>query len=114
MLAPASAISTSYTFFASAALGANPPGLADDPEFLAVLAEVAANKPANSDVYTTHYAEFVQTFARVLGDPALPHLFFVEGGALTVENALKTAFDWKSRRNGRCTGGSGRDGGFPW
>ncbi len=88
-----------YTFFASAALGANPPGLADDPEFLAVLAEVAANKPANSDVYTTHYAEFIQTFVRVLGDPALPHMFFVEGGALAVENALKTAFDWKSRRN---------------
>jgi L-lysine 6-transaminase len=88
-----------YTFFASAPLGANPPGLADDPEFLAVLAEVAANKPANSDVYTTHFAEFIQTFARVLGDPQLPHLFFVEGGALAVENGLKTAFDWKSRRN---------------
>jgi L-lysine 6-transaminase len=88
-----------YTFFASAALGANPPGLADDPEFLAELAEIAANKPANSDVYTTHYAEFVQTFVRVLGDPELPHLFFIEGGALAVENALKTAFDWKSRRN---------------
>src|SRR5436190_627580 len=37
--------------------------------------------------------------ARVLGDPALPHLFFVDGGALAVENALKVAFDWKSRRN---------------
>ena len=88
-----------YTFFGSAALGANPTGLADDPDFLALLGEVAANKPANSDVYSTHLAEFVQTFARVLGDPALPHLFFVEGGALAVENALKTAFDWKSRRN---------------
>jgi L-lysine 6-transaminase len=88
-----------YTFFASAPLGSNPRGLADDPEFMAVLAEVAANKPANPDMYTTHYAQFVETFARVLGDPALPHLFFVEGGALAVENALKTAFDWKSRRN---------------
>src|SRR5690349_15422119 len=88
-----------YTFFASAPLGSNPRGLADDPDFMAVLAEVAANKPANPDVYTTHYAQFVETFARVLGDPALPHLFFVEGGALAVENALKTAFDWKSRRN---------------
>jgi L-lysine 6-transaminase len=88
-----------YTFFASAPLGANPPGLADDPEFMRLLAEVAANKPANSDTYTTHLAEFVETFDRVLGDPALPHLFFVEGGALAVENALKTAFDWKSRRN---------------
>ena len=88
-----------YTFFASAPLGSNPRGLADDPDFMAVLAEVAANKPANPDIYTTHYAQFVETFARVLGDPALPHLFFVEGGALAVENALKTAFDWKSRRN---------------
>jgi len=88
-----------YTFFASAALGANPAGLADDPAFVELLGEVAANKPANSDVYTTHYAEFTETFARVLGDAALPHLFFVEGGALAVENALKTAFDWKSRRN---------------
>jgi L-lysine 6-transaminase len=88
-----------YTFFASAPLGASPPGLADDPEFLKVLAEAAATKPANPDVYTTHYAEFVETFARVLGDAALPHLFFIEGGALAVENALKAAFDWKSRRN---------------
>ena len=88
-----------YTFFASAALGANPTGLADDPAFMDLLGEVGANKPANSDVYTTHFAEFTETFARVLGDPALPHLFFVEGGALAVENALKTAFDWKSRRN---------------
>jgi L-lysine 6-transaminase len=66
---------------------------------MALLAEVAASKPANPDMYSTHLAEFVETFARVLGDPALPHLFFVEGGALAVENALKAAFDWKSRRN---------------
>ncbi|NDL56075.1 L-lysine 6-transaminase [Phytoactinopolyspora mesophila] len=88
-----------YTFFASAPLGCNPPGIVDDPEFMAVLAEIAANKPANSDIYSTHFAEFTSTFARVLGDPALPHLFFVEGGALAVENALKAAFDWKSRLN---------------
>src|SRR5215831_1935403 len=88
-----------YTQFASAPLGANPPGIVDDPAFMVLLAGVAAGKPANPDMYTTHLAEFVETFARVLRDPALPHLFFVEGGALAVENALKTAFDWKSRRN---------------
>ena len=88
-----------YTHFASAPLGSNPPGVVEDPEFMALLARVAAGKPANPDLYSTHLAEFVETFARVLGDPALPHLFFVEGGALAVENALKTAFDWKSRRN---------------
>jgi L-lysine 6-transaminase len=88
-----------YTSFASAPLGSNPAGVSDDPEFLKRLARLAANKPANPDMYTTEYAEFVATFARVLGDPALPHLFFIEGGALAVENALKAAFDWKSRRN---------------
>src|SRR5579872_5602260 len=88
-----------YTFFASSPLGLNPPGLADDPEFMFLLAEVAANKPANSDMLTVHLAQFVTTFKRVLGDPEMPHLFFVEGGALAVENALKCAFDWKSRRN---------------
>ena len=88
-----------FSFFASAPLGMNHPALADDPAFLAELAEVAVNKPSNSDVYTTQMAAFVDTFSRVLGDPALPHLFFVEGGAPAVENALKTAFDWKRRHN---------------
>ncbi len=91
-----------YSFFASSPLGLNPPALVDDPEFLAEIADIAVNKPANPDVYSTAYAEFVATFARVLGDPALPHLFFVEGGALAVENALKVAFDWKSQLNERA------------
>jgi L-lysine 6-transaminase len=88
-----------FTFFASSALGMNHPDLVDDPVFTADLLEAARNKPSNSDIYTVAMARFVDTFARVLGDPALPHLFFVEGGALAVENALKVAFDWKSRWN---------------
>lgn len=88
-----------FTFFASSALGMNHPALAADEEFLAELAAAAVNKPSNSDVYTVPMARFVDTFVRVLGDPALPHLFFVDGGALAVENALKVAFDWKSRLN---------------
>ena len=88
-----------YSFFASSPLGINPPGVTGDPEFMALLAEAAANKPTNPDIYTSHYADFVDTFARVMGDPALPHMFFIEGGALAVENALKCAFDWKSRHN---------------
>lgn len=88
-----------FTFFASSALGMNHPALADDQEFRAELAQAALNKPSNSDVYSVAMARFVQTFARVLGDPALPHLFFVDGGALAVENGLKVAFDWKSRFN---------------
>jgi L-lysine 6-transaminase len=88
-----------FTFFASSALGMNHPALADDDGFLTELTQAAVNKPSNSDVYSVPMARFIDTFVRVLGDPVLPHLFFVDGGALAVENALKVAFDWKSRRN---------------
>src|SRR3984885_5182725 len=88
-----------FTFFASSALGMNHDALAADPAFLEEIAAVAVNKPSNSDIYTVPMARFVETFHRVLGDPALPHLFFIDGGALAVENALKIAFDWKSRWN---------------
>lgn len=88
-----------FGFFGSSALGMNHPDIADDEAFSRELAMVAANKPSNSDIYSVPMARFVDAFVRVLGDPALPHLFFVDGGALAVENALKVAFDWKSRLN---------------
>lgn len=88
-----------FTFVASSALGMNHPALAEDDAFRAELTEAALNKPSNSDVSSVPMARFVETFVRVLGDPALPHLFFIEGGAQAVENALKVAFDWKSRYN---------------
>jgi len=88
-----------FSFFGANPLGMNHPALAEDADYRELLGRVAVNKPPNSGVYTTHYAEFVATFVRVVGDPELPHLFFIEGGAGAVENALKVAFDWKSRRN---------------
>ena len=98
-----------FTFYASSPLGMNHPDLLEDEDFRATLLKVAMNKPANSDVYTVEMARFVDTLARVLGDDALPHYFFIEGGAAAVENALKVAFDWKSRHNamhGRAAAGS--------
>ncbi|WP_227998724.1 L-lysine 6-transaminase [Nocardia australiensis] len=88
-----------FGFFASNALGMNHPALADNADFRAELTTAALNKPSNSDIYSVEMARFVDTFARVLGDPRLPHLFFIDGGGLAVENALKVAFDWKSRHN---------------
>ncbi|MEV6321546.1 L-lysine 6-transaminase [Nocardia sp. NPDC051787] len=88
-----------FGFFASNALGMNHPALAADEQFRAELLTAALNKPSNSDIYTVAMARFVETFVRVLGDPRLPHLFFIDGGGLAVENALKIAFDWKSRHN---------------
>ena len=88
-----------FTFFASSALGMNHPALADDPAFRAELLRPRSTSRATPTSTPSPMARFVDTFARVLGDPALPHLFFVEGGALAVENALKVAFDWKTRWN---------------
>jgi L-lysine 6-transaminase len=44
-------------------------------------------------------AEFVETMGRVAQPDYLPYSFYVSGGTLAVENALKTAFDWKVRKN---------------
>ena len=87
-----------FTFVASSPIGLNHPKMTT-PEFLEKLAYVAVNKPSNSDIYTAEQAEFLETFARVAIPDYLPHAFFIEGGALGVENALKTAFDWKIRKN---------------
>lgn len=47
-------------------------------------------------------ARFMEVFERVAMPAYLPHAFFIEGGALAVENALKAAFDWKTRLNLAC------------
>src|SRR5690606_38926992 len=90
-----------FGFFASSALGMNHPRMTGDPDFLQRLTTAAVNKVTNSDVFTEHKARLVQTFSRVGIPPELPHVFFVSGGALAVENALKAAFDWKVRLNQR-------------
>lgn len=56
----------------------NHPAPADDPDLAADLLDVAVDEPSDSDSATTQTAAFVETFERVLGDPALPHLFFVD------------------------------------
>jgi len=90
-----------FTFFASNPLGMNHKRLAGDDEFIRKIGEAAINKPSNSDVYTEEMAHFVETFSRVGIPDYMPYAFFVSGGALAVENALKVAFDWKVQKNFR-------------
>ena len=90
-----------FTFYASNPLGMNHDQLAGDPEFVARIGQVAVNKPSNSDVYTEEMAHFVKTFSRVGIPDYLPYTFFISGGSLAVENALKVAFDWKVQKNFR-------------
>lgn len=87
-----------YGFYASMPLGFNHPYFKDE-DVREDLLQAALTKVANSDVYTTHFARFVQTFSRVAGMPPMERYFFIEGGALAVENALKAAMDWKVQKN---------------
>jgi len=85
-----------FSMFASMPVGYNHPTMLENRERIA---DAALNKPTNSDIYSTQMAEFVDTVGRIAQPDYLPYAFFVEGGALGVENALKTAFDWKVRKN---------------
>ena len=85
-----------FSMFASMPVGYNHPTVLENRERIA---DAALNKPTNSDIYSTQMAEFVDTVGRIAQPDYLPYSFFVEGGALGVENALKTAFDWKVRKN---------------
>src|SRR5690242_4255448 len=87
-----------YGFYASQPIGFNHPHF-ERKEVQADLLAAAKIKIANADVYTSYFATFVETFARVVGLPPLDRYFFIDGGALAVENALKTAMDWKVRKN---------------
>lgn len=96
------------SFYASNPLGYNHPGITE-PETRERLTLAATTKIGNPDFYTQYYAEFVDTLSRTAAPPELPHYFFVEGGALAVENGMKAAFDWKVRKNlaaGRPSGGN--------
>jgi len=88
-----------FTCFASVPLGYNHPKMMEDEEFKKNLFLAAMGNPSNSDIYTTQYAQFVETFSRVGIPSYLPHAFFIAGGGLAIENALKAAMDWKVQKN---------------
>ncbi len=85
-----------FSMYTSMAVGYNHPRLVEIQD---KLGRLAINKPTNSDVYTTALAEFMEIFSRIAMPSGFPHVFFIDGGALAVENALKSAFDWKVRKN---------------
>lgn len=85
-------------FYASNALGFHHPGLEDEATRERLL-EAALLKVGNPDFYTSELATFVRTLEQTLAPATHPHYFFVEGGALAIENAMKTAMDWKVRKN---------------
>lgn len=87
-----------YSQFASQPVGWNYPPMKD---YEANLGKVAMHKMANSDMYCETYAQFAEVFAEATSD--FSHYFFIDGGALAVENALKAAFDWKHQKSSVTT-----------
>ena len=88
-----------FTCFASVPLGYNHPKMVNDEDFKQNLLLAAMANPSNSDVYTQQYAQFVKTFGAIGIPSYLPHAFFIAGGGLAIENALKVAMDWKVQKN---------------
>lgn len=88
-----------FTCFASVPLGYNHPKMINDEAFKKDLLLAALTNPSNSDIYTEQYAHFLEVFDQVGIPEYLPHAFFISGGGLAIENALKTAMDWKVQKN---------------
>lgn len=86
-----------FSFIASNPLGHNHPKLSD-PEFEKKLLMCAKVNPSNSDILTEEYVEFLEKFFEIAVPDYFRDSFFIAGGSLAVENALKTAFDWKYRK----------------
>ena len=85
-----------FSMYASGAVGYNHPYIVKNQD---VLGKISINKTTLSDIYNIYYADFIETFNKYAAPNYLKHAFFIDGGALAVENALKTAFDWKKRLN---------------
>ncbi|MEJ2627434.1 MAG: aminotransferase class III-fold pyridoxal phosphate-dependent enzyme [bacterium] len=85
-------------FFASSPVRFDHPDLREK-SFLEKISHAAIYRPTLSDFWTKEFAEFIQIFRQLAVPSHMDHFFFIEGGALSVENALKAAFDWKVRLN---------------
>jgi len=82
--------------YASGAVGYNHPYILEHKD---ILGEIAINKTTLSDIYNVYYADFMKTFSKYAMPDHFNKVFFIDGGSLAVENALKAAFDWKKRKN---------------
>ena len=85
-----------FSMYASGAVGYNHPYILKHKD---ILGDIAINKTTLSDIYNVYYADFMETFSKYAMPDYLNKVFFIDGGSLAVENALKAAFDWKKRKN---------------
>lgn len=86
-----------FAGFASLGLGWSPWQAEVDLEYQRLLRLVAQNKLAHSDLHSPPQAALIKELEQIV--PAeYSYWFAIEGGAAAVENAIKTATDWKVRK----------------
>jgi len=89
-----------YCFFSTLPLGYNHPIFSKD-EFKNDLHIFGGLKPSTGRILTNFIDEFVTDFHNYVNNDIFNKYFFIHGGGLAVENALKIAFDWKRYINNK-------------
>jgi len=86
-----------FSFFASNGLGYSHPAY-ETAEFTQDILRYSKIKVSSGRIYTKYFSDFIEQFHDFAGAGVFEKYFFIHGGALAVENALKVAFDWKAKR----------------
>lgn len=87
-----------YCFFSTLPLGYNHPIFSTEC-FKNDLFSFSGLKPSTGRILTTFIDEFVADFHDYVYSEIFNKYFFIHGGGLAVENALKISFDWKRHIN---------------
>ena len=74
-----------FSMFASGAVGYNHPYIVENQS---TLGKLAINKTTLSDIYNIYFADFMNTFNKYAVPKYLSHAFFIDGGALAVEDLV--------------------------
>jgi L-lysine 6-transaminase len=85
-------------FFSSSPIRYDHPRMRD-PSFMEKIAKVAICRTSLGDFWIEEMADFIDIFREIATPAYMHHFFFIDGGSLAVENAMKAAFDWKVRLN---------------
>ena len=87
-----------HGFFSTLPLGYNH-RIFNHKNFLKTIYEYAGLKPSAGRIMTKFLDEFILEFHQFVNSSIFNKYFFIHGGGLAVENALKIAFDWKNFNN---------------
>ena len=87
-----------HGFFSTLPLGYNHK-IFNNPKFKQTVMMYAGLKPSAGRIMTKFLDEFISEFHNFVNSKVFHKYFFIHGGGLAVENAIKIAIDWKNFNN---------------